>query len=179
VNKIIKECIQKVYGEHDYDFFRDRCKNRNNYLDKTIEEVKGIYKEIRIYDMIDDPSIEVWFGYNDFSKADLQVEYKTLLRISKVANIFVVQHEFSVKNIDPERMSATLDGFGGEPYTFMQSNLENLITKSLTNQDIRKISLSELDEVIPYIEMPTKSLFGEQMTVDNALFRDLCGICEN
>lgn len=41
-----------------------------------------------------------------------------------------------------------------------------------------KILLSELDEVVCEIELPDKNIFGSQLTVENALFRDLFNICE-
>lgn len=57
----------------------------------------------------DEPAIEIWFNFEKYENDKFKVEYKTLLKISKVADLFVFQHEFCVENIDPNRMTPVLE----------------------------------------------------------------------
>lgn len=178
MNELAKMCIERVYVKKDYQFFREMSKQIPTYL-KGIEELTcSIYKEVRVYSLENEPAIEIWFEFEKYIDNQFDVEYKTLLKISKVANLFVFQHEFSVENKDPNRMAPVLDGFGEEPYTIFQSKLEKKIVNFLEKQNLQKLQLSEMDEVIEGITVPEQSIFGSQMTLENALFRDLYEICE-
>lgn len=75
-------------------------------------------------------------------------------------------------------MTPKLDGFSEEPYVFSQYELENVVSDYLQNKNLQKLQLAEMDEVIFNIEIPESNIFGKQMTLENALFRDLFGICE-
>ena len=75
-------------------------------------------------------------------------------------------------------MSPVLDGFDGQAYTRSQYELEEVIGDFLTKHGLRQIYYGELQEVFTELEIPGGiDLFGSQMTVENALFRDLYEIC--
>lgn len=178
MNKLTKKCIDRVYVKKDYNYFRDKCNKTPSYLGELEELVYSMCIKFDIYCMEDEPAIEIWFDYEKYSEDRFIVEYRTLLKISKVADLFVFQHEFCVANRDPNRMTPVLDGFAEEPYNFSQNKLENMLTDFLECKNLVKLRLSEMDEVIMNFDIPMKSIFGEQMTVENALFRDLYGICD-
>lgn len=178
MNRIVKECIEKVYEKKDYQYFKNRCKEIPPYLNRLEEITYNMCRESHVSQLENEPAIEVWFQFDSFIDQKFVVEYKTLLKISKIADVFVFQHEFCVENCDPNRMSPVLDGFGPEPYTISQGILERTVTHYLESENLHKLLLPEMDEVIENLEIPTKSIFGNQMTIENALFRDLYGLCD-
>lgn len=179
MNNLARESIERIYIKKDYCFFKQKSKQIAFDLDALMVLICKMCKTVDVYNSEDDPAIEIWITYDDFMDNSLCIQYKTVLKISKVSNLFVFQHEFSVDNKDPNKMTPILDGFSEEAYTFSQDILEDKVSKFLLAANLKKIHLYELDEVIWGVEMPEKSIFGRQMTLENALFRDLYGICES
>lgn len=179
MNESVKQCIKRIYENKDYPYFKEKSEKTPIYLQRILEEAESICKEIEICALKNDPVIEIWFYFESYHYNDFCVDYKTLLKISKVADLFVFQHEFCVENKDPVRMTPILDGFGSEAYIILQNHLEETITHLLEKENLQKLQLFEMDEVITEIKIPQESIFGNQITVENALFRDLFGICED
>ena len=175
---LAQKCIEKVYFKKNYEYFKEKSGEKVEYLERLSELIKSMCDDVIVYDAEDDPAIEIWIKYKKYRKNDFIVDYKTVLKISKVADLFVFQHEFSIDNKDPNRIAPVLDGFGGEAYTFSQYELEDIITNFLIDKKLKKLEMSELDEVIPNLEMPEETIFGKNMTLENALFRDLYEICK-
>ena len=170
--------INKIYFEGDWDLFVKKTKSDSLYLDSLIEVLETHATEVEVYNEKTIPAIEIWISFEKYECNEFCVEYKTLLQISKVADLFTFQHIFYVENKDPNRMTPILDGFGGEAYILLQNKVENEAKKILKEHGLQCINLNEMDEVIYNMDMPEKSLFGNQMTLENALFRDIYGICE-
>lgn len=179
MNNLAQESIERIYLKKDYNFFKQKSKQIAFDLDALMVLICKMCKSVNVFNSEDDPAIEMWINYDNFMDNSLCIQYKTILKISKVSNLFVFQHEFSVDNNDPNKMTPTLDGFSEEAYTFSQNTLEDKVSTFLSAANLKKIHLFELDEVIWGLEMPEKSIFGKQMTLENALFRDLYGICES
>lgn len=179
MDKRIYDVITRIYKKKDYDYFIEKCRTTPEFYSDILRLAKQFCKRTEFYSQGDDPTAEFDFIYNGFSQNDFNVEYKTILKISKTADLFYIQHEFEIENTDPHRMSPVLDGYGGQAYTLSQFELEEVISAFLTENSLQKIGYRELEEVVTDLEMPNGiDIFGSQMTVENALFRDLYGICE-
>ena len=178
MNKLAEVCIQRVYFRKDYQYFAEKSREIPSYLERLVVAMSSLCKEIKTCALKNEPSMEIWFLFEGFTEQNFSVRYKTLLKVSKVANLFVIQHEFCVENIDPNRMTPVLDGFGEEPYTEKQYRLEKAVADFLESRHLQKLPLSELEDVIPELDIPNESIFGKQMTLENALFRDLYEICK-
>lgn len=48
----------------------------------------------------------------------------------------------------------------------------------LAAKGFKRLSYAERDEVIPEVEMPRNKLFGSQMTVEYAVFKDIWSLCK-
>lgn len=179
MDKQIYDIVTRVYRKKDYDFFIERCRITPEFYADIPRLAKQFCKRTEFHNQGDDPSAEFCFCYKDFTEDNFSVNYRSVLQISKAADLFYIQHEFDIKNIDPEGITPVLDGFDSQAYTRSQFELDEVIGNYLVKQGLRRISQKELDEVIPDLEMPNGvDLFGSQMTVENALFRDIYGICE-
>lgn len=179
MNKLALDCIERVYIKKDYNYFKERSKQLPFYLSTLVDLINKMCKSVITYNTEDDPAVEIWIEFESFVENTLWIQYKTIIKISKIADIFVFQHEFSVNDIDPNRMTPTLDGFSEEPYVFSQYELEKAVSDFLHNKNLQKLQLAEMDEVIFNIEIPENNIFGNQMTLENALFRDLFEISES
>lgn len=178
LNKKIHCCINRIYRKKDYEIFKEKSKRIPSYFEELIQKVKEMCENLIISQIENEPAIELWIYFKDYKEGNLSIEYSTILKISKIADVFAFQHEFCVENRDPNRMDPVLDGFRGEPYIFAQDKIEKEITQFLIQQGLEKLQLSELYEVVENMRMPEESIFGKQVTVENALFRDLYDILE-
>lgn len=174
----LKKCIDMIYINKNYEYFFNKSKCKLTFISSLIESAQSYCRNIEYFEEGINPSLEIYFYYDLFREGELEIEYFTLLKISKVANLYSFEHEFCINNPDPNRMTPVLDGFGDQAYTQTQKELEDLVSKILQDIGFNKILLSELDEVVCEIELPDKNIFGSQLTVENALFRDLFNICE-
>lgn len=173
----MKSAIEKAYVAEDHSFFISKCKRKFDFMDKLLEISRVHYENVNMRDDVGEPSAEVYFDLNDFVQGEFKVKYTSVLLISKICEVFSLQHEFAVDNVDPSRMGSVLDGFGDQSYTRQQYDLDNLITDFLQSKNYKRLKYTEMEEVIPAVDMPKDSIFGSQMTVANALFRDVWNIC--
>lgn len=179
MNQKIYDIITRIYKNKDYDYFIEKCRITPEFYGDIPRIAKQFCKHAEFYNHGNNPLVEFYFYYKEFTEGNFSVNYKTVLQISKVADLFYIQHEFEINNIDPERIEPVLDNYDSRAYTRLQYELEELISDYLIKQGLQKIFLNEIQEVITDLEMPFGiNLFGSQMTVENALFRDIYGICE-
>lgn len=113
-----------------------------------------------------------------FAKNDFKIRYTTVLSISKIVDMYYLQHEFEVDNPDPDSIEPFPCGFGDVPYCKLQYALEEAVCGFLSEKGFKRLSYAEREEVIPEVEMPQNEIFGTQMTVEYAVFKDMWGLGE-
>lgn len=170
--------IHDIYLGHNYQLFRSKCMNTPYYITELLNTSKSLCEDVTISHFVDWPSIELFCKFSFYKKDLFSVDYTTIIKISKISDIFAFQHEFSVENYDPNRMEPVLDGYSGTAYTMEQNSFEISLSKLLNNYGLEKITLSEMEEVVCDVPMPETKIFGPQMTVEYALFKDLYNICQ-
>lgn len=175
--KEIKSVIEKTYVLKDYEFFISRCKRKIDFMDELLENLYKNCKGVEISVSSNDPCIEIYLEVNDFTNNDFKVKYTSTLTINKIIDMFNLQHEFVVDNLYPNRMDAVLDGFSDEAYCMLQYKLDDIVFQYLQLKNYKRLYYADMEEVIPEIQMPEDFIFGSQMTVENAIFRDTWNIC--
>lgn len=175
VSKIIKE----IYFDKNYELYRDKLKNQIDYLSEFQEILEKQDVKIEHYTHLDSPEDEWWLEYTPFENNGNPIKYETVVRLSRIFPVFNISHEFQLKHINPRKMAPRLYGFDAQPYTFEQADIDKLVTDYFNEKGFIKLWNSELEEVIPNLPMPEGiTIFGPQMTVDTALFRDVYNISE-
>lgn len=174
----IKRVVETTYILKNYEDFISRCHEKIGFIDELLEFTKTRFGKAEVSKLPDDPGVVIYFDVCEFSQNDFKVRYKSVLSISKVADVFNLQHEFEADNPDPDGMTPVLDGFGGESYCKAQSALEEVICDFLTAKGFKQLTYADMEEAIPGVEMPENVLFGSQMTVEYAVFKDMWGLCE-
>lgn len=174
----IKRIVETTYILKNYDLFISRCHGKIEFIDELLEIAKTKFNGAKVSELPDDPAVTIYFDVCGFSRNDFNVVYKSVLLISKVADVYCLQHEFEADDPDPGRMTPVLEGFGGEPYCKTQFALDELISGFLTAKGFKQLTYADMNEVIPDVEMPENALFGSQMTVEYAIFKDMWGLCE-
>ncbi len=175
----VESYIRKLYCCENHDSFLEQCKSTPYYLNDLIRLTASLCSESEISNLEDNPCITIMYSYPDFIDGAFHVYFRSILNISKVADVFFIYHEFEVDNKTPNRFTPSLDGFGQIPYTHAQYELECSVVQFLEQLGLYGLRFAELDEVVPFLSMPIKTIFGPQMTVQNALFRDLYGFAES
>ena len=173
----IKKTIEQIYINKDYHYFVLQSQKKLSFIEQLLENTQSICSNVILSDDSNAPSAELYFDIGKFENGEFNVKYSSVLSISKICDVFYLQHEFAVENIDPNRMTPVLDGFGDEAYSKQQYELDNRIVSFLTEKQYKRLSYSDMLEVVSTVEMPQNSIFGTQMTVENALFKDLWNIC--
>lgn len=179
MKKTVLNAIDSVYIKKNYSLFQEKCGIDLNFSDEISEITKKFAYDVVEENLELNPSLTWYIEFTPFNKGEFKAVYKTILSISKIAPLFYVQHEFEIENIDMDRMTPVLDGFGAEPYNKSQAELYNSLFKFLYDNGYEELSYSEMNEVVLNVSMPEGvNVFGPQMTVENCLFRDILGICE-
>ena len=176
MNGKIQKCIEQIYVNKDFNYFKRSCKKEYKFIEELQLLANTVCSKLYLESAIHSPTVDIRFVFEDYEQDIYFVHYQTILKISKLADMFYLQHEFCVENKDPNRMTPVLDGFGGEPYTKTQYKMEEQITRILEKNKMEKIEFNELDEVVGSLEMLPNSILGKQMTVELALFHDAYGI---
>lgn len=150
MNEVVEKVIEKYYKNKETADYLTRCKES---IKIPIElNVFAQKNEIEIIDINAGeiwPSLKMIFEYEKYTKGEFEVSYSSTLLISKLAPFIYLQHEFEVENKDTDRISSTLDGFGTQPYTGIQQELDELIKNIFTESGYIVFSYQELNEVIP------------------------------
>lgn len=171
MNKIIYNAIKRVYIDKDYEYYKKKCKEKLS-LNKFFENLELVEKTIEI-NVENDQSIQWHFILRKYNNVD----YKTILYVSKIVPIFYIQHEFSVENNDPNKIEPALDGFGGQPYNKQQAILEDHIKKTMNNLKYTEIGYYEFNNYILSDKNGTLEILdGENYTADSLLFNDMLDI---
>lgn len=173
MNDIIYNILKKVYIEMDYEYYRRKCKEKLS-LNKLFENLKYVKDVIEI-SIENDPSVEWQFVLNNHNN----ISYKTILYVSKIVPIFYIQHEFTVENDDPDKIEPALDGFGGQPYSKQQGELENYIKKTMSDLKYTEISYYEFNNcILTEKDSVLEILDGENYTTYSLLFNDMLNITD-
>lgn len=94
------------------------------------------------------PSQRWYFEYEKYKSDKLEISYRSILRISKIIPVFYIQHEFEVESYDPDKIFPALDGFGLQPYTKTQYNLDETLKEHLKKEGYIEIGYIDLEEII-------------------------------
>jgi hypothetical protein len=175
----IFETIEFIYKDKNYSFFRKRCKKKIEHVIQLIKkEVSLVDIEMTVEEDSYTPAYNLYIKYTSFASGGFKVFYSTEISVSKIIPLFHILHCFEVENIDLNKLAPVLDGFGNQAYCTVQKELEEIVRKILIKNNFDELSLSEMNEVVLGVRMPSDiAIFGSQMTIENCLFRDLYGIC--
>lgn len=174
----IKRIVEKTYIEKDYGHFISRCHGKIGFIDELLAAARTKFGKADVWVLPDDPCVEFHFDMSGFAKNDFKIRYTSVLSISKIVDVYYLQHEFEVDNPDPDSMEPFPCGFGDVPYCKLQYALEEAVCGFLSEKGFKRLSYAEREEVIPEVEMPHNEIFGTQMTVEYAVFKDMWGLCE-
>lgn len=174
----IKRIVEKTYIEKDYGHFISRCHGKIEFIDELLTAARTKFGKADVWELPDDPCVEIHFDVSGFAKNDFKIRYTSVLSISKIVDAYYLQHEFEVDNPDPDSMEPFPCGFGDVPYCKLQYDLEETVCGFLSEKGFKRLSYAEREEVIPEVEMPQNELFGTQMTVEYAVFKDMWGLGE-
>jgi hypothetical protein len=179
MNNTAKKAIEHYYINANYSYYLEKCNQNLDFIDGIESSLKDIDSNISeqspqsIW-----PSKDWLIDYGEFSENSFNASFLTRLKISKLAPLFYVQHEFSVLNRVNSRIEPTLDGYSGMPYTMDQYNFQEKISKILEEKNYIKLTYSEMCEVITELSFSENvTIFGPQVTVEYALFHDLLDLC--
>lgn len=176
MNQSVKKIIEKIYINHDFEFFVSSCRAKLVFFDDLIEKIKPLCKDIEDYSDALDPAVELRIIVNESNSKGISIEYTTILKLSKIAKFYYLQHEFSLENPDDDKMDSYLDSFRDEPYNKKQFLLEKKINDFMEDIGYTRLSYYETEEVCPDIQK-FRNDSESQMTVGNAIFMDFWELC--
>ena len=180
MNELVQKTINKVYVEQDYNYFRLQCKQDIQLVDEFYNLLSSAPRYVEMRPSKIDPSREWYVYFDKVAKENFVVKYNTVIKMSKIAQIYYVQHEFEVDNQDDDRIGPVLDGYSGEAYCRQQFDFHEKIRECLISNGFTELSYAEMNEVVCVLSMPKdRRILGHQITVETALFRDVFEICPN
>lgn len=175
----IQKYIKRIYIDKDYDFFREQSRLIPEYTYELINKLKPFCINLKSEGIENKklPRIEIVCDVEQYKIDDFNAEYETVIKISKVANAFILYHQFRIDNKDPNSLFPILKGENWSGFTSLQDTLEEVVVRYLSDKNVLKIDTNEFEQVVTGLIMPENNLSGQQMTVGLALFHDIFGIC--
>lgn len=169
--------IKRVYFDKDYKYFISKCNEEVPLPVEFFEQLKE-YRCDFYYDIGRvQPGLTFFIEYPDVKRGEFEASFRSIVSISKIYPLYNIKHEFEVLNKDSEQIEPTLDGFSSEPYNTKQYNFGEALTKILNRINFTKLSYAEMEELVEDLKMPEGIwIFGPQVTVETALFRDVFDI---
>ena len=175
----VAQAIDRFYTKKDYGTFSSYCAKPLNLPEELQQycEIQGL-KVSASNDNKYYPSRRWHIYFAGYKKGEFEITYRTIFKISKVAPLFYIQHEFEVRNKGNNIMSPDLDGFSDQPYTKDQATLHNEISTAMSKRGYLELKEIDIDEAIEGCKMPDGvTIFGHTVTVELLLFVDVLNIC--
>ena len=89
MNQIIKEVIEKVYVQHDFEFFISSCAKKIKFIDELLEKLRVKCEKVeKIYSSALDPAFEIRLTVNTTNPKGIKIVYTSILIISKIFLLF-------------------------------------------------------------------------------------------
>lgn len=148
--------ITRIYIEEDYDLCFRLCEENGFELPQeivdfsksmniTIDDINGSNHDPRFM-------ASQWvFHFPDFRKGENLTQYDTFFAVSKLCNVFYIQHKFHIKDLNPDSyiLNSMLDGEGyvGDPVTYAQSDLTRVIVKEMKKRDFLRMDFSDAKQI--------------------------------
>ena len=178
MNNLVKNAINRIYFLKDKEYFVNKCLRILQLPEEFSSLLRSDDIEVIRGKEVNTASEKFYIEYKSFVKGDFKLKYNTVIQISKIVPIYYMQHGFEVDNIDDNRIGSSLDGYDIQPYSKRQFDLHEDIIRILGNAGFTKLTLSEMNEVVEGLKFPQGvTIFGGQITVEQALFNDVFGYC--
>jgi hypothetical protein len=176
----LRDAIERIYIRGDYAFFQSKCTASLTLPEELIKCLQGagssvveFYKSKASW-----PSKKWVFHFPRVIKGEFEAEFSSELTISKILPLYFIQHEFSVKNQDEDKIAPILHGYFEQPYSRAQFELDDRLNCIFSQAGYMRLTEAMMSEVICESSFPKGvTIFGPQMTVEQALFNDVLGIC--
>ncbi|EUJ35856.1 hypothetical protein PWEIH_14971, partial [Listeria weihenstephanensis FSL R9-0317] len=123
------------------------------------------------------PSEEWYFTMGKYRDNSFEVEYNSILTVSKLADVYSLEHNFKVVNQDPKKIAPVLVGESEDAYNLIQFDLEELIKRAYdANNFSRMFWVDSLRKIEGITFSDDVILFGPDVTQEDILFRDVLDI---
>jgi len=177
----LDEVIRRIYVEGDHAFFLSRA-GQPHGLSAPLAALLGDPSNTLVEFHRRQPcwpSMKWAVRFPKVHEGQFEVEFRSVLELSKLVPAFSLWHEFTVENRDPRRSAPTLDGFSVQPYSNPQLDLDRDVAAILAAENFVRLGDQQLREVICGVLLPDWSGRGSrQLTVEAALFDDPLGLCD-
>jgi len=176
----INNAINKFYKGKDPTLFKEIC-TKQIPLFKELRKFmnKQGFKFEEALKNQSSSSIQWIIHFDDYKNGELEITYKTILKISKLIPLFYVQHEFSIKNVDENGLVPYLAGIDNSTCLKQQVALEEKIKAILKKKGYIRLEYPDMNEAVSGFKIPENLIekFGPNVTVEHLLFMDLFNIC--
>ncbi|MBC1617090.1 hypothetical protein HB904_12870, partial [Listeria booriae] len=142
LNSQIENIINMYYQGENEELYVAKSAER---LDLPVEIVAfcAIHNvELKIMTNYENPSEKWFFTMGEYKEGNFEVEYTTILSVSKLANVYALEHSFEVLNKDPNKIEPVLVGDSEAAYNVGQFDLEELV-KQFVHKGVSYVTFYE------------------------------------
>lgn len=144
--------IQKIYVQKDYEHYRRLASQPYFHLpDEIVEfarendvQIEGLHE---INSQFLYPASEWTFTFPEVRVGECPTSFSTYFAVSKICEVFFIQHFFQLQDVSPQSPIATsyLDGTGHseQPITYLQYELENRIKDQMEKNRFFHLTVQE------------------------------------
>jgi hypothetical protein len=178
MKEIVADAIRFYYGQGNDSLYLERSQSPL----AVAEIIRGTLREFNVMVQLESepiaPGYEVQVSFGTYARGAFDAEFVSTILVSKLVEVFHVVHFFSVKNRHEQRVEPTLDGYGGTGFIMPQFDMHEALRERLIARGYTELDLADMEEIIPTLSFPEDvTIFGRQVSVQVALFRDLRRLC--
>ncbi|EUJ24205.1 hypothetical protein [Listeria cornellensis] len=174
LNSKVNDVLDMYYNGENESLYITKSSDRLMLPTKVVKFCELNNIEISYMTEFDNPSDKWYFTMGAYKENSFEVEYTSIVTVSKLANVYAVEHSFEVLNKDPRKIEPVLVGDAEAAFNFMQFDLEELIKESYEGIKYSRMFWAESWRKIEGINFSEDvTLFGPDVTQGDILFRDV------
>lgn len=175
--KEVRTVIYELYIKKGKGFAKSKIESYYDFSSEVFEICQLNNVNVKITNSKFRPVQRFRVVFKPYINNGIEIEYESTLEICKLVNAYYLEHSFEINNPDLRKIG-NLNGFSDQSYIKEQYYIEEAIVELLNNRGYKRLFYADMNEVIPEIEVPESRIFGNQMTVEIALFHDLYGFLD-
>ena len=177
MNPIVENAINALYGVPDRRAIEAACQVELPIVGELLSRLKQEnFVEIGAYPRQRGASVAITVTLQDWFDGAFVAQFRTRIRVSRLAAVFHVEHAFSVQNRHPQPVAPSLDGFGDGGYILPQLDLHRIVKSRLEDAGYTELSLWDMDSPVAMLLGTPAQTTNTIPTVRLALFEDLLDV---
>lgn len=173
----VRNIIDTYYNGANADLYIRKSTEKIELPVNIVSFCESNNVEVKCMTDYENPSGQWYFTMGEYREDGFEIEYTSILTISKLANIYGLDHRFKVLNRDPKKIAPVLIGDAEETFNFTQFDFEEIVKQCFDGIGYTRMFWRDSERRIEGVNFAEGvTIFGPDVTQGDILFRDVLEI---